>query len=454
MPILTAEERLGRLVGGRYRLHALIGAGGMGLLFRASDERENRAVAVKMLKPCEREEPDRAARFEREASILSTLVHPHVARFLDSGVDENGGRFLVMELLEGISLEEELQRRGVLSFVDAVAIVVPIAKALVAAHARGVVHRDVKPNNIFLCREEGRVVPKLLDFGIAKSRRDEFETRTGSLVGTPGYVSPEQARDNECGPFTDVWGVGAVLHRCLTGHPPHHGGSVAEMLARVVQQSVPQLAVPGLGRGACATVDRALAREPERRYVTMQAFVDALEQECASASDPDGSDELQSTATVTLETQLPARAAKPAARRAPTSRPYLLWYSAVLTLVVAALGLASVLPGGGDLSRRENSNGPREDAKPSEAKVEPSQRASSAPAVSTSSAAVSSSTAPERPRRSVRRFPKSPAREGAPSAAPAAPSPSALSTAASPPPQEEHRPDHELKNGVPVVTQW
>jgi serine/threonine protein kinase len=450
MPILTAEERVGRLVGGRYRLDTVIGTGGMGLLFRALDERENRAVAVKMLKPCEREEPDRAARFEREAAILSTLVHPHVARFLDSGVDESGGRFIVMELLVGISLEEELERRGVLSYPEAVAIVVPIARALVAAHTRGVVHRDVKPNNIFLCREEGRVVPKLLDFGIAKSRRDEFETRTGSLVGTPGYVSPEQARDNECGPFTDVWGVGAVLHRCLTGHPPHHGGSVAEMLARVVQQPVPRLVVPGLGRAACATIDRALAREPERRYGTMQALVDALEEECAPDDGADGSDDIQSTATVTLETLLPAHAERPAARHASTPRPYLLWYSAVLTLVVAALALASVLPGGDDLARRQNSNPPREDAKPHEAKVAVFEHPSSPPAVSTLTAAIASSIAPV-PVPPPRRIRKAPVRE---SAFLAAPSPSDLSPVANPPPQEERRPDHELKNGVPVVTEW
>ena len=451
MPILTAEERVGRLVGGRYRLDALIGTGGMGLLFRALDERENRAVAVKMLKPCDREEPDRAARFEREAAILSTLVHPHVARFLDSGVDENGGRFIVMELLEGISLEEELERRGVLSYPDAVAIVVPIARALVAAHARGVVHRDVKPSNIFLCREEGRVVPKLLDFGIAKSRRDEFETRTGSLVGTPGYVSPEQARDNECGPFTDVWGVGAVLHRCLTGHPPHHGGSVAEMLARVVQQPVPRLMVPGLGRAASATIDRALARAPERRYGTMQALVDALEEEATPDDAADGSDEIQGTATVTLETLLPVHAEKRAVRSAGTPRPYLLWYSAVLTLVVAVVGLASVLPGGENLARTENSSPAREEAKPREAAVVGPEHASPPSTVSTSSAAIASSIAPVPVPRPARRMRKVPARESAP---PAAPSSSDVSPVASPPPQEVRRPDHELKNGVPVVTEW
>lgn len=302
MPILTMEERLGGRLAERYRLDAVLGTGGMGVLFQGTDEVTGERVAVKMLKPTDSIDEDRIARFLRETRIAAMLDHPHVARVLDSGSDETGTPFLVMELLEGRSLEQELAERNVLGFPEALAVALPIARALAAAHALGVVHRDVKPSNIFLCRQGASTSAKLVDFGIARSPRDAFETRAGLFVGTPGYVAPEQARDGECGPFTDVWGVGAVLYRCLTGRPPHAGGSIPEMLARLVRESVPPLAVNGVKRSTCAAIDRALERDPQRRYQTMQAFIRALEtSSTGDAGDFVLTDELPGVSTAAFE---------------------------------------------------------------------------------------------------------------------------------------------------------
>jgi serine/threonine-protein kinase len=239
-----------------------------------------------MLKPAYSLEKDRVARFLRETKIASELRHPNIALVLEVWQDPTGVPFLVMERLRGCSLEEELERRGTLPIAEALAIVLPVADALALAHASGIIHRDVKPGNIFLCDGASSVVPKLLDFGIAKTPQDDFETQTGVVLGTPGYMAPEQAQHGECGPFTDVWAIGAVLYRALTGHVPHAGNSVGDTLAKLVREPVPALAAPGVNKSVCATIDRALALDPHRRYANMAAFARALTTATGLASDP------------------------------------------------------------------------------------------------------------------------------------------------------------------------
>ena len=276
MPILTPEERFGQRVAERYLLQEVLSTGGMGVLFRALDEATGERVAVKMLKPEYALEPNRVARFVRETRIAAELRHPNLVTMLEVWTDEAAVPFLIMELLEGRSLAQELDARGVLPLDEALSIALPIIDALAAAHAVGIIHRDIKPSNIFLYRDgAGRTVPKLLDFGIAKWQ-DDFETQTGFVLGTPGYMAPEQAMLGECSPATDVWGVGAVLYRCLTGRPPHASESVAELLRKLVREPVPPLVEVGLSKPVCATIDRALVRDPHRRYASMHAFGRAL----------------------------------------------------------------------------------------------------------------------------------------------------------------------------------
>jgi serine/threonine-protein kinase len=292
MPILTPEERIGQRIVERYRLDAVISSGGMGVLFRAFDEATGAPVAVKMLKPSHLLEADRIARFMRETRIASALHHPNLVRVLDVRTDESGIPFLIMELLEGRSLAQELDERGTLPLADALALTIPVASALATVHAMGVIHRDIKPSNIFLCRDsDGATIPKLLDFGIARGAKDDFETDTGLLLGTPGYMAPERVQYSECSSSTDIWGVGAVIYRCLVGHPPHAGCSVQEMLSRLVREPVPPLAPLGIGRQACATIERSLARDPHQRYATMAAFGSALR----ALLDPEGDAEGEHT---------------------------------------------------------------------------------------------------------------------------------------------------------------
>jgi serine/threonine-protein kinase len=182
-----------------------------------------------------------------------------------------------MELLEGHSLAYELERAGPLPLAKTLAIMGPIARALAAAHGLGVIHRDVKPNNIFLCSEpDGSTIPKLLDFGIAKSPECPFETQTGMLLGTPGYMAPEQAQFGHASELTDIWAVGAVLYRCLTGHAPHAGSGMADTFSKLIYKPVPPLTAAGVSKRAAATIDRALALDPHRRYPSMTAFGRAL----------------------------------------------------------------------------------------------------------------------------------------------------------------------------------
>jgi serine/threonine-protein kinase len=248
------------------------------VLFRACDHDTGEQVAVKMLKPSHSLNPGHVARFVREMRIASTIRHPNTARVIDVGSDDTGVPFLVMELLHGRSLAQELEQRKTLPLSDVLAIAIPIAGALEAAHALGTVHRDIKPSNIFLCDDPSAsdFVPKLLDFGIAKSVQEDFETDTGFLVGTPGYMAPEHAQYGECCPSTDIWGLGAVIYSCLAGHPPHAGGSVHEMLGKLVREPVPPLEVAGIGKRASTIIDRALARDPQRRYPSIAAFRNAL----------------------------------------------------------------------------------------------------------------------------------------------------------------------------------
>jgi serine/threonine-protein kinase len=452
MPILTSEERLGSRIAGRYRLEAILGSGGMGVLFRGIDEATERRVAVKMLKPAHATDTGRVARFLRESRIASTLVHPNIATVLDSGTDETGTLYLVMELLEGCSLEQELAQRGVIPFREAVAIVLPIARALSAAHTAGVIHRDLKPSNIFLCRTaDDGIVPKLVDFGISKTKADDFETQTGVLIGTPGYMAPEQARDGHCGAFTDVWGLGAVLYRCVIGHPPHGAVSVPELLAKLMTEPVPPVVLDGVSRADSAALDRALQRDPERRYQTMQAFVRALE----PTSTPSGNARIGDapdlfTETLELSQPLPEPAQVSVHIVARRSSRLARGLRAVAAIALAVLVVALLLHG----RRATGVNAARVRA------ALPVAQQVSAPVFTSKAVPAPQSREPEGAAREV--LPTNP---GEPRAAPSRP---AQKRATKKPTDDVDRgaragsadhpvhdqPDYDRQAGVPVITEW
>src|SRR5919204_1419842 len=256
---------LGREVGGRYRLTAPLGEGGMSTLWRAVDQQLDREVAVKILRPQYSADPGFAARFRQEARSAASLSHPNIVSVYDYGTDPNGDiQYIVMELVEGRDLASVLHDRGRVSTDDATQVAIAVASALEAAHRRGIVHRDVKPGNI-LITEEGDV--KVTDFGIARAVSEASMTVTGTTLGSVHYFSPEQARGDEVTGRSDVYALGIVLYEMLAGRRPFEGDSAAGVaLKRLTEDPPPPSEFQPVPAGLEAIILRALARDPAQRF--------------------------------------------------------------------------------------------------------------------------------------------------------------------------------------------
>ena len=270
---------------GRYRLDSMIATGGMGVVWRASDTRLDRQVAVKVLKAEYAHDPLFRTRFEGEARSAAALHHPGIAGVYDYGAgDDEHPPFLVMELVDGQPLSTLLAgaRDSGRTLDTAVVqdLMAQAADALGVAHRAGIVHRDVKPANLLVTPD--RQV-KITDFGIARAADSVALTRTGSVMGTPQYLSPEQARGNPSTPASDVYSLGVVAFECLAGRRPFEAETpVATALAHL-QQPVPQLP-PGVPGPLAAVVRRALAKEPGERYADGAAFAAALRDPSVAAA--------------------------------------------------------------------------------------------------------------------------------------------------------------------------
>src|SRR5262245_43328888 len=245
---LTAGTRLGP-----YEIVAPLGAGGMGEVYRARDERLKREVALKVLPAAYTEDPERLRRFEQEAQAASALSHPNILAVHDFGADD-GTTYLVAELREGETLRSRLAG-GALPLRRVLAYAQQIVSGLAAAHERGIVHRDLKPENVFVT-SDGRV--KLLDFGLAKlthgkgtgSGETGLETQTrdtgpGVMLGTVGYMSPEQVRGKPAEPRSDIFAFGAILYEMLSGQRAFHGDTAADTLSAILTKEPPELSEPG-----------------------------------------------------------------------------------------------------------------------------------------------------------------------------------------------------------------
>jgi eukaryotic-like serine/threonine-protein kinase len=260
----------GRVIARKYRLECLLGEGGMGAVWRAFNLQLEVPVALKLLRS-DLAATDLGERLKVEARAAAKLVHPSIVRVFDIGESESGEPFIVMELLNGESLSE-LLRRGALPPVSAVQLLLPIAEALSLAHSRGVVHRDLKPDNIFIAQEGSVAQPKLLDFGIAKVTSGALAggptlTQTGTLLGSPEYMSPEQAYAlPDVDERSDVWAFCVVLYEALAGVTPFRGESVASILRSVVQdQPAPLDRLAGVDAALSAIVTRGLTKDRETR---------------------------------------------------------------------------------------------------------------------------------------------------------------------------------------------
>ncbi|WP_017546631.1 serine/threonine-protein kinase [Nocardiopsis prasina] len=227
----------GAVLSNRYRLEEQIGSGGMGTVWRATDTLLNRSVAVKLLHPAQMAEPTARERFRTEGRITAGLSHPGIAQVFDYG-EEEGRAFLIMELVVSEPLSQVLREQGQLSSDQTLDFVCQAAKALAAAHARGVVHRDIKPGNL-LVTEDGQL--KLTDFGIARGDTSVTLTQTGMVMGTAQYISPEQASGRPASAASDVYALGVVAYECLAGTPPFTGDSPVALALAHTRDDPPEL---------------------------------------------------------------------------------------------------------------------------------------------------------------------------------------------------------------------
>lgn len=277
-----ALARIGTVLGSRWELRNLLGCGSAGAVYSAVDLERDERAAIKVLHPGLDQSREHVLRFEREAHTAASIGHSSVVKVLEvDRDDEHGCLFMVLELLEGEALFHAIEARR-LETGDIVEIGRQLLGALAAAHARGIIHRDVKPENLFLVHERsGALRLKLLDFGIAKVLQNDgssLRTLDGMLMGTPHYMSPEVCKGEPADPKADLWAAAAVLYHAFSGEPPFDGRSIGELLTKIVTARAPSLGElrPDLPRSLVATIDRALDPDSSRRWKSALAFSDAL----------------------------------------------------------------------------------------------------------------------------------------------------------------------------------
>jgi serine/threonine-protein kinase len=277
-----ATERVGMVLRGKYQLDALLGVGGMGAVYAATHKNNRSRVAVKVLHAEQSVNAHIRQRFLREGYVANTVDHVGAVRVIDDDTAEDGAVFLVMELLEGETLEARLRRRGgKLPEAEVAEIAVHLLDVLAAAHAKKIVHRDMKPENVFITKAN---VVKVLDFGIARLREEggaTTSTQTGQTVGTPAFMAPEQAMGDPdaVGPETDVWAIGATMFTALSGELVHEDATTPmQMVLKAATKKARSVATaaPETSSVLSSIVDRALAFDRKDRYPDAGAMRDAL----------------------------------------------------------------------------------------------------------------------------------------------------------------------------------
>jgi eukaryotic-like serine/threonine-protein kinase len=337
---------LGTLLGGRYRLDAQIGRGGMSTVYRAFDTVLERPVAIKLMHREIAADSDQLERFRREARSVAQLSHPHIVTVIDAGEEPStdghhpgvGTPYIVLEYVEGETLKEEIRREGPLDISQAIAYAIEIARALGAAHERLIVHRDVKPQNVLISDEGGA---KITDFGIARTLTEEGLTVAGRVLGTTDYVSPEQALGQPVTGQSDLYSLGIVLYEMLTGEVPFHGDSPVAVAMRHVREQVPdvQLLRPDLSAATAQVVDRAVAKDLARRYPDVASMVADLEEVLAVEASRSG----QATAEVSIVLRTLPGAAR---RRLPWRLRHPARWAASLALIAVIAAIALVAAAG------------------------------------------------------------------------------------------------------------
>ena len=274
------ERAEGVVVAGRYRLTRKLGAGGMGSVWLAYDLSLDTRCALKLIDDDKAKIEEVRVRFQREAKAAAQLRSPHVVDVFDHG-DWGGIPFIAMEFLDGEDLGARLSRLGRLDPGSTYRVIAHVARALTRAHALGIVHRDLKPENIYLVRGDDEEIAKVLDFGIAKhdaySLQDKA-TKTGSFLGTPYYVSPEQARGKSTDYRSDLWSLGVIAFECITGKPPFQAEALGELMGQILYEDPPKPTerLAGLLPTIDAWWERAAQRDREQRFQSAKELSDAL----------------------------------------------------------------------------------------------------------------------------------------------------------------------------------
>jgi len=340
---------LGEVISGRYELEGLVEHGGMSSVYRGYDRMLERTVALKVLHPQFRDDPEYVERFRREARAVAQLSHPHIVTVIDRGVSD-GHQFIVFEFVQGENLKQLLERSGPLPVRRAVELAIQIADALAFAHAHDIVHRDVKPQNVLL-DANGDV--KVTDFGIARTLDVERGvTQTGTVLGTSNYLSPEQAEGAPAGPASDVYSLGVVLYELLTGDVPFRGDSLVVVAMKHVTEHPPSLLAPrpDVPPRLAQAVERALEKSPALRFQSMDAFATELRRCLGGLGSFD--------ADRTIVRGMPAVAAEPPRRRQARRVGRLPWVLALAGVaLLAAVGATFLFGGSGIVHGRHHAGG-------------------------------------------------------------------------------------------------
>ena len=350
-----ASDLVGQVVADRYHVIKKLGEGGMGQVYLAEHVKMGRRSAIKVMNPSMVHDPDAVARFNREASNASRITHPNVCAIYDFGETPDGVIYLAMEFIEGEPLTDLLERDGALPVRRAVGIFAQVANALQAAHDLGIVHRDLKPDNIMLAQKKGGDQVKVVDFGIAKAvggdESGQKVTKTGLVVGTPEFMSPEQLSGDKLDGRSDLYSLALVFYRMLAGKLPFEATTVQETMIKRLTDEPAKLAAarPDLSfpPGLQAVLDSALMRNPMERYQTVTKFADDVEsvtgigrsttggvpQTRAGITETEGKTQLLDTAGGLTQRISATRAAPPS----PKKR----------SMVPIAVGVVAVLAAGG-----------------------------------------------------------------------------------------------------------
>jgi serine/threonine protein kinase len=325
---------VGEKIAGRYELEELVGHGGMSSVYKARDSLLERNVALKILHEQYNADEDFVERFKREARSVAQLQHPNIVTVIDRG-EADDRQFIVFEYIDGENLKELVVRKGRLDIREALEIAVEVARGLAFAHAQGLVHRDVKPQNVLL-NGDGRA--KVTDFGIARSVDVDGMTQTGTVLGTSNYIAPEQASGQPVDAQTDVYALGVVLYELLAGEVPFPGESFVAVAMKHVHEPPPNLLdhrrdVP---LRVAAAVDRALEKDPGQRFASMDAFAAELD---ACLGELDGGPDVDSTMVI------PARQRHERQRKSVSRWPLFIGLLALLAIAAIVVGLLMIAGG-------------------------------------------------------------------------------------------------------------